>query len=50
MSRLTRNESEYMCEKITDKFEQVMKYAKYLEEKYIPLEERQQVSECAKNI
>ena len=50
LSRLTRNESEYWCKKITDKFEQVMKYAKYLEEKYIPLEERQQVSENAKNI
>lgn len=49
LGRLTRNESEYMCEKITDKFEQVMKYAKYLEEKYIPLEERQQVSENINN-
>ncbi len=50
LGRLTRNESEYMCQKITDKFEQVMKYAKYLEDKYIPLEERGQASENAKNI
>ena len=32
------------------KYNEVMKYAKYLEEKYIPLEERQKVSESIKNI
>ena len=49
LSRLTRNESEYMCEKIENKLIEVMKYAKYLEEKYIAVEEREQISEDIKS-
>lgn len=47
---LLENKSEHDCEMIKRKFKEVMEYARYLEEKYIPLEERQQVSESAKNI
>ncbi len=49
LERLTRNKGEYTCEKITDKFEQVMKYAKYLEDKYITEEEKQQAIEKGLN-
>lgn len=34
---------------IKERFKEVMKYAKYLEDKYIPLEEREQVSEIVGN-
>lgn len=45
----TIDKPQYIREKIEGRFKEVMKYAKYLEEKYIPLEEREQVSESANN-
>jgi len=45
ISYLTRFKSPYAREKIEQKFKEVMEYAKYLEEKYIPEEERELIEQ-----
>ncbi|MFQ6723845.1 MAG: hypothetical protein ACLRFE_00740 [Clostridia bacterium] len=47
---LIKGKHECACEEIEDKFKQVLKCGKDLEDKCIPFQERQQISESANNI
>ena len=49
LERLTKGKSEYDCEVIKKKFSEAMKYAKYLEEKYLSVEEREKANESTNN-